>query len=170
MRRRVGALCSSVLLAVVFTATVAARPAAAANNTGNDLSPIFECAFKLPDGSYQSAWGYDNETGAVKTFQAGGDQNRFTPSPGDRGQPSTFQLGRHDNVVVVPWDGRVNLKYHLDNGNAKATVAPACANNPVPITGSGLSSVAAVVVLALIAFAIDHHIRRRRRRPTRSAR
>ena len=169
MRRRVGALCSSVLLAVVFTATVAARPAAAANNASNDLTPVFECAFKLPNGTYQTAWGYDNETGSAKTYQVG-VQNRFLPQPNDRGQPTTFAVGRHDNVVVVPWDGTVNLRYHLNGGTAKADAAIACANNPVPITGSGLSSVAAVVVLALVAFAIDHHLRRRRRRPTRSAR
>ena len=144
-------------------------PAAAANDTSNDLTPIFECAFKVPNSStYQTVWGYDNETGAVKTFNVG-DQNRFVPVPNDRGQPTTFATGRHDNVLVVPWNGNDTLRYHLDNGTVNAALTPACANNPVPITGSGLSSVVAVFVLALGAVGLDQFIRRRRKRVDRSA-
>jgi len=158
VRKGLRALAGALLLAVSLTAFATARPAAAASN----LSPLFECSFKVSNGNYQTVWGYDNQTGSVQDLPVG-TNNRFT-TPTDRGQPTTFQIGRHDNVVVVPWNGTSRLRWRLNDNRAVASTSPVCAANPVPITGTGLSSVVAVSALAVMGVAVDQFLRRRRRR------
>jgi len=160
MRSRKWALIGALVAVWAGTVLGAARPAAAAPT--HDPAPAFECAFKVSDGVYITVWGYDNETGHTQSWGIG-PHNRFTPRPSNRGQPVTFLPGRHDNVVTVPWDGRADLAWHIDKTSVSAATSPVCSSNPVPITGTGLSAITAVFVLALVAFGVNWVVRRRGR-------
>src|SRR4051794_16536538 len=141
---------------------VEAGPAAAASTS---TQPIFECSFPDPAGTgYVTAWGYDNTSGAAETVPIGG-QNHFLPSPGDQGQPTTFAPGRHDNVLILNWDGAADLGWKLGTTTVIASTASVCPTNPVPVTGSGLSSIVAMFAVALTGAGVTAHLQRRRRAP-----
>jgi hypothetical protein len=149
--------CSLLVLAMTW---IAASPAGA---DPADAVPIFECAFAKPGGTgYVTVWGYDNPSGSTEIFPIG-DRNHFLPVADDQGQPDTFQPGRHDNVVLVDWDGTSGLKWKIGSTTVKADTTPACATNPVPLTGSGLSTVFALFVLALGAVGLNAHLYLRRK-------
>jgi hypothetical protein len=157
--RRAGrALACSLLLTCITW--VEAGPAAAAPPR---TAPIFECAFPKPGGTgYVTAWGYQNTTATTQSFPIG-SKNRFTPAPSNRGQPVTFAPGRLDNVVLLDWDGRSALSWKINNTTVRAATAPVCQTNPVPLTGSGLSTVVALFVLALGAVGLNAHLYLRRK-------
>jgi hypothetical protein len=151
---------SGALLLIGMT-WVGAGPAAATPPA--QIVPIFECAFPKPGGSgFVTVWGYENDTGQTQTFPAGA-HNHFEPAPDDRGQPVVFAPGRHDNVLLIDWDGRQELKWKIDNTTVHAATAPVCKTNPVPLTGTGLSTVVAVFVLALGGVGLNAHLYLRRR-------
>jgi hypothetical protein len=127
------------------------------------IVPIFECAFPKPGGTgYVTVWGYQNDTGKVQTLP-NGPHNHFEPPPDGRGQPVTFQPGRHDNVLLIDWDGVEELKWKIDNTTVHASTTPVCQTNPVPLTGTGLSTVVAVFVLALGGVGLNAHLYLRRK-------
>jgi hypothetical protein len=149
--------CSLLLIGVTW---VEARPAAAAPA---QTVPIFECAFPKPGGTgYVTVWGYENPTNKAETFDVGA-HNHFLPPPFDRGQPATFAPGRHDNVLTIDWDGIVELKWKIGDTTVHASTATLCKTDPVPLTGTGLSSVVAMFVLALGAVGLNGHLYMRRR-------
>ena len=107
-----------------------------------------------------------SHTDEVQTDDVGAS-NHFTQQQ-DSGQPTSFAPGRHDNILVVPWDGTSNLQWHLGKSRAEALTTQTCASNPVPITGTGLSSLVGIALLAVVGVALDHFLRRRRSRSTNS--
>jgi hypothetical protein len=161
MRYGVRALVGALLVVGLTPVLAPTRPAAAAGD--EDLTAIFECSFQTDDG-WVTVWGYDNSTDVVQTDDVGAS-NHFTQQQ-DSGQPTSFAPGRHDNVLVVPWDGASNLQWHLGKSRAEALATQTCATNPVPITGTGLSSLVGIGVLAVVGVALDHFLRRRRSRST----
>lgn len=88
-----------------FTATSTLPPATATKtptNTqtatktktpGSPIHPIVECVTNNGNGTYTAYFGYKNDNATAMTITVG-TNNRFTPSPQDRGQPSLFQPGR----------------------------------------------------------------------------
>src|SRR5262245_48746185 len=149
--------CSLLVLAMTW---VHAGPAGAAPA---ETSPILECAFAKPDGTgYVTVWGYDNPTSSTENYPIG-DRNHFDPGAQDQGQPEDFAPGRHDNVVIVDVDGTSVLKWTSGSTTVKADTTPVCAANPVPLTGSGLSTVVALLVLAVGAIGLNARLYMRRR-------
>jgi hypothetical protein len=57
------------------------------------VRPIFECVKELPASQYQAFFGYQNDNATPWPIPIG-DDNKFTPTPIDRGQPILFQPGR----------------------------------------------------------------------------
>jgi hypothetical protein len=91
--------------------------------TGNDgasdaVRPVLECVAETPDG-YVAHFGYLNEHADVVTVPVGPD-NKFSPSPADRGQPTAFQPGRVVEAFVVGFDGGT-LVWTLDGRTATAS-------------------------------------------------
>jgi hypothetical protein len=162
MRNGVRALVGALLVVGLTPVLASTRPAAA---SADPVTAIFECAFHDANG-WVTVWGYDNASDTVQTEDVGAD-NHFTQQQ-DSGQQTSFEPGRHDNVLVVPWDGTSNLQWHLGKSKADALATQTCATNPVPITGTGLSSLVGIGVLAVVGFAVDHFLRRRRSRSANS--
>lgn len=74
------------------------------------ISPVFDGWYGNPDGSFTLLFGYFNRNSGETPIPIGAD-NRVTPAPGDRGQPTNFLPLRQWHVfrVSVPaeWDGEV---------------------------------------------------------------
>ena len=74
------------------------------------ISPVFDGWYGNPDGSFTLLFGYFNRNGGETPIPVGPD-NRVTPAPDDRGQPTNFLPLRqwHAYRVSVPagWDGEV---------------------------------------------------------------
>jgi hypothetical protein len=64
------------------------------------ISPVLECVAEGAGGSYTARFGYRNENDRAITLPVGRD-NRFHPKEPDRGQPTTFEPGRHRAVFDV---------------------------------------------------------------------
>ena len=78
------------------------------------LQPILDCVTQVDDTTYTAWFGYEND-GTTSIFVPVGVQNRFSPTPNDRAQPTTFLPGRKDKVLSVTFNGK-NLTWKL-NGN-----------------------------------------------------
>ena len=74
------------------------------------ISPVFDGWYTNPDGSFTLLFGYFNRNSSDTPIAVGPD-NRVSPAPDDRGQPTNFLPLRQWHVfrVAVPagWDGEV---------------------------------------------------------------
>jgi hypothetical protein len=114
------------------------------------VGPVLECVRDNGGGSFTAFFGYNNLSGAVQSIPVGG-ANRFSPSPENRGQPTSFQPGRHANVFSVTWNGD-NLVWSLNlNGQGGTSTAnrnstrcagqqPTASNTPLPPTNTPTST------------------------------
>jgi hypothetical protein len=145
---------------VVGIAAFALAPAEARADEGDNVTPVFECAQVNADGSSTAFFGYLSPSREPQQVELGSD-NRFSPSPADRGQPSTFSPGRHVSVfsVRVPVNGSVT--WHLDGNAASSSMGRPCSGNPVV---SEFGTVGAAVVAVGLPVAVWY---RRGRRLTR---
>jgi hypothetical protein len=78
------------------------------------LQPILDCVTQTNDTTYTAWFGYENDY-TTSVFVPVGPQNKFTPIPNDRNQPTTFEPGRIDKVFSVTFNWK-NLTWKL-NGN-----------------------------------------------------
>ncbi len=109
--RRIG-LGASLLIALIMSAT---RPVpaeargqgqAAANppiphDSGQSITPSFEGWYKNADGTYSLSFGYMNRNYKETPDVPVGPNNRFSPGPEDRGQPTHFLPRRQWGVFAV---------------------------------------------------------------------
>ena len=68
------------------------------------IRPVLECVEDLGDGRFLAHFGYTNPN-ATTVEQPLSDQNRFTPAPPYRGQPTAFASGRVEDAFQVEWEG-----------------------------------------------------------------
>ena len=100
-----------------------------------DINPILECVeFNANDNTYIAHFGYLNE-GTENIIIPAGDENKFTPSPVDRGQTFNFLPGRQTNVFEVEFDG-TDLVWTLTspNGTIRTSTASGDADQRCTIT------------------------------------
>src|SRR5205823_6437577 len=92
-------------------------------------------------GSFAASFGYTNDNASSFTIPAGGSGNSFSPAPADRGQPSTFAPGTHQNAVIVvnipnatalTWS--VTLAGQTRTATATSSFATKCSSPPPPTT------------------------------------
>jgi Putative Ig domain len=87
--------------------------------TGSKISPVLECVTNNGDGTYTAYFGYNNPNSLIVTIPLGSN-NRFTPNPQDRGQPTTFETGRRVSVFSVIFNGS-NLVWTLNGKTSTAS-------------------------------------------------
>ncbi|GAB4443431.1 MAG: hypothetical protein OHK0015_43420 [Chloroflexi bacterium OHK40] len=104
------------------TAASTPEPTATSELT-NVVRPILECVARLDDGSYVAYFGFRN-TASVPVVIEVGEQNNFSPEPANRGQPTTFPVGRssyYPNAAFsVSFDGS-RLVWSLNGSTATAS-------------------------------------------------
>jgi hypothetical protein len=96
------------------------------NNTASTalrVSPILECVADNGNGNYTANFGYKNPNNVLVSIPIG-SANHFSPSPADRGQPTTFLPGRtpyYPNAAFsVIFDG-TNLVWYLNGKTSTAS-------------------------------------------------
>lgn len=83
------------------------------------ISPIIEETINIGNGNYYSLIGYNNTSGSIQNIPIGSSpNNRFNPTPQDRGQPTTFQTGRQYGVFTVNITYGSNVTWLLTNRTA----------------------------------------------------
>lgn len=88
------------------------------------VQPVLECVAKQGN-SYTAHFGYQNDNAFARTIPVG-ERNRFTTAPEERGQPTSFAVGRQRNVFSVPFDGG-DLAWTLDGQTVTASKqSPRC--------------------------------------------
>jgi hypothetical protein len=103
----------TVRAAILFTVAAAvASPASAQLN--QPIYPAYDGYVQNPDGSYTLSFRYFSHNSEPVTIPPG-DQNGFSPGPGDRQQPITFKPGdwRFQCVMVVGKEFDGKLKWTL---------------------------------------------------------
>jgi hypothetical protein len=135
------------IAAALFAVGIVALAAAPAGAAGS-IKPVLQCVFAdTKAGTFVAVWGYTNTTGAAATIAVGGD-NRFDPTPQDRGQPTKFGVGTQTNVFTTTWDG-TNLTWRIAGSTETASRnSKACDSPPVP---QGSDSPQAFVLIAVAA-------------------
>jgi hypothetical protein len=97
-------------------------PAGAGAQT-EPVRPILECVVENGPGDFTAHFGYLSHNSVPVTIPIGAD-NKFTPSPQDRGQPTLFDPGRTpfypDSAFQVDFDGS-NLVWTLDGRTSTAS-------------------------------------------------
>jgi hypothetical protein len=146
LRRLVAALVWSTVVAV-------AVPGLAHGSPQSKLTPLVTCVDLNTDGTITAHWGYTNTWTNQVTVPVGnrpGQQNYFSPSPEDRGQPTKFQPGTHNNVFTVTFSG--TLTWYLDdaNGTPNSATASSSSTQCAPVPAFGIDSPLPVVVIAVI--------------------
>lgn len=99
----------------VVVALALSVPTAAQLN--QPIYPAYDGFVQNPDGSYTLSFRYFSHNAEPVTIPAG-DQNGFSPGPGDRQQPITFKPGdwRFQCVMVVGKEFDGKLKWTLSYG------------------------------------------------------
>lgn len=99
------------------------------------VRPILDCVYNNGDGTFTAFFGYSNPNTFAVDIPIGAD-NRFTPDPIDRGQPSRFEPGRTPwgQGFNVTWNGQGNLVWTLQNRTSTASstdLNQRCSRNPL---------------------------------------
>jgi hypothetical protein len=137
-----------MLAAAIVAAGTLAIVAAPTGAAAGAIKPVLQCVFvDTKTGTTTAVWGYTNTTGAAADIPVGGD-NRFDPTPQDRGQPTRFDVGTQTNVFTTTWEGtnltwRVNGTIETASHNSKA-----CESSAVP---QGTDSSQAFLLIAVAA-------------------
>jgi YD repeat-containing protein len=114
------------------------------------VRPVLEYVVDNPDGTFTAWFGYDNLNPTQVSIPFGHD-NRFTPPPQDRGQPTTFLPGRREAVFSLNFTNG-NPTWRLDGEsvsagrNQKPTVTLTS-----PLNGASLVAPATVQLAATAA-------------------
>ena|GEM_PF-3022499 len=104
------------------------------NNEGDEpalLEVGLECVFDNQDGSFTAYFGYENRTAReiqVVTNPSAGTVNEFAPGAPNRGQPTTFKVGRQRGVVPVVFNGQP-LTWRVRATGGKLSTATAASNS-----------------------------------------
>jgi hypothetical protein len=134
--RRLAVTVGLVLAASGGVLIGSAGTASADNGGPGAIKPILECVYRdTGTGQYNALWGYTNGASVSVTVPSGSG-NGFSPAPVDRGQPTTFSPGTHDNVFATSWSASGDLTWSLGHSATASISSTACATNPVPIAGS----------------------------------
>ena len=109
----VGLVWSSV--ALVPKHGIAQTPLAPLSPVGQTATPAFEGWYKNPDGTYSLSFGYFNRNFKEEPDIDVGANNRFSPGPEDRGQPTHFMTRRVFGAfaVVVPKEAAADKNFKL---------------------------------------------------------
>ncbi len=83
------------------------------------VRPVLECVTNNGNGTFTALFGYKNDNPTTIAIPIGRN-NKFTPRPQDRGQPTSFLPGRHRGVFSVGFNGG-NLVWTLSRRTSTAS-------------------------------------------------
>jgi len=104
------------------------------NNEGDEAALLdigVECVFDNQDGSFTAYFGYENRAaGEIQVVSDPGaaTQNEFSPGSPNRGQPTSFKVGRQKGVVPVTFNGQP-LTWKVRAAGSRLSTATASINS-----------------------------------------
>src|ERR1700722_1876628 len=129
-----GSLSEPVTANAALTSAAGAAPSVGLKTA---VIPVFECVVNNGEDAYEAWFGYqnDNDTGVI--IPVGAD-NRFTSTPEERGQASTFLPGRQRFIFSTPLDGS-SLVWSLQGPDNTTHTAAASWGSPrcAPLADAG---------------------------------
>lgn len=131
------------VLVVTALAGLVAAPAAQAAAPARSLTPFVSCYFDNGNGTVTVSVGVTSTNGATVSVPVGAD-NRVTVGAQDRGQPTSFSPGTHNNVwaaTVSYTDIANNVNWSLTGNTVQFASFQECASKPVPAQGNTLAVV-----------------------------
>lgn len=170
--RRVRVLTTLVLTGLFAAMSLATGGAASADNNNvpdRSITPLVNCYWTNQDNTITFSVGYRSTNAGTVNVPISSD-NRFHPSRSDdRGQPTTFLSGTHNNVFAVTVttaeidDG---IQWELVDNKVDIT-APftKCAQKPVPEFGNGAVLFFGGGLLVVAMLVIGFGLGRARRAP-----
>ena len=116
--RQVSGSLAGALIVIGALGLAAAGPARAAK----PIYPSYEGFTRTADGLIALIFGYYSANTVPISLEAGAE-NGFSPSPQDRGQPTTFLPGHQRSVCImlVPGDYEGNVQWTLGSGDSAIT-------------------------------------------------
>jgi hypothetical protein len=131
----------------ILATTVAAVQSNAQTAPINQVKPVVECREARPEGQF--VWfGYQNDWNAPITITVSSTHNKFTPTPIDRGQPTTFAVGRQRKIFAVQITTG-NQVWTLKSPNGTTRTATASSNTtlcPAATTSTSTSTTTSTTV------------------------
>ena len=127
------------------TATPAPTAVPVPTPTGAPLAtvtPILECVENLGNGQYRARFGTNVSGSTAQIIPVGtatGNENKFSPAPIDRDQPTSFLPGRTVNSFQVNFGGATTLTWTLRgqsvtaSANSNGCPVPTPTATPVPV-------------------------------------
>lgn len=113
------------------------------------LHPILNAVLNNGDGTYTAYFGWINNTGSTQNISVGAS-NTFSPSPSDRGQSTTFQVGQYRDVFSITWDGST-LTWTLSGKSVTASATRSIPSyTPSPGYAGAATLQATVTVIDLV--------------------
>ena len=118
-RRQVLARLAAVGISAVLLPIVS--PVITKADGEDELIPFLECVTDNGKGTFTAHFGYVNQTSHRIVVPLEPD-NKFDPSPHDRGQPTIFDPGEHSEVFQVTFDGTdgKKIEWLLKGGKVNA--------------------------------------------------
>ena len=126
--RQVSGSLAGALIVIGALGVATAGPARAAK----PIYPSYEGFTRTTDGLIALIFGYYSANTVPISLEAGAE-NGFSPSPRDRGQPTTFQPGHQRTVCImlVPQDYDGNVQWTLGSGESAITTTDLGGANPM---------------------------------------
>jgi hypothetical protein len=91
------------------------------------VRPVLECVVDNGNGTYTARFGYLNDNAVPITISVG-TNNKFTPTPQNRGQTTVFEPGRERDDFRVDFNGN-NLVWYLKGPDGLGRTATASRNS-----------------------------------------
>lgn len=145
-----GALALAPLLGLVLSA-----PAQAAVTPGT-VTPIANCYWDNGDWTVSVLFGYRSRASSSQTEPVGAN-NRFTRGAANRGQPTAFQPGTHNNVFVADItyaEVGNGINWVVAGRGVDVNGLTECATKPVPQVGDVGALLLGLFAVALSALAV----------------
>ena len=149
--------------ALALTTGIVLAPATAF--AAGTVTGTVTCYWTNSDGSITFSVGYVN-SGTTTVAIPVGTNNYVTPSPQDRGQPTSFLAGSHPNVwapTLSQTDMANNPNWYINGvATSYSGTLPACASKPVSVNGSTSGYLGATAAIVGIGAYVIASPRRRR--------
>lgn len=103
----------------IFTGEQWGAPQIIQGGEASRLSPVLEYVQDNEDGTFTAYWGWLNTYLSTQTEPIGA-LNKFVPSPADKGQGTSFVVGRQYSQFSTTWNGSGNVVWSLRGTTATA--------------------------------------------------
>jgi hypothetical protein len=153
------------VLAISLFSVLAAEGAQAAAPAGS-LKPILNCYWDNGDNTVTVSLAVSSSNSATVSVPVGND-NKITQGAADRGQPTAFAAGLHNNVwafTVSYAEINAGINWQLAGNSVAVDAVTQCNSKPMPADGNAMAVLTFGVVATVVGgYCLTGRTRSRRR-------